>query len=151
MGGFDSHDPMTQSQLTALFHDVTDVVSPEHQRWSGYENLHLRQRNDQGVSTQQPGQSSGGGAPARDEAWDEVQRSIFPIVDEQLSRTTLKQSEYEGLISTLEYSVPYLTGVNVGHTDRIAERIMAKVNGLTLEGFTLSLAEVKAKLASFLD
>jgi hypothetical protein len=139
MGGFNSSQPLANDQIATLFHDVTDTVSPEHQRWSGYEELKVRKLRDQPVA------SASNSAPT-DPVWEKIRRDVLPTVDDELKRTTMNDAEYQAMLGNLEYIVPYVAGIQDTHYTQLAAHIMAKISGMTAQPAGLNAAKVKQDL-----
>jgi len=141
-GGFDSNSPKAQSEMTALFDDVTDSLEGEARKWSGYENVKLRRRNEKEVGSATEGEQEG----ASDEVWSNVQQYVLPLAEEHLSGKSVDKNKYAGFISALKNVLPYVEGAQESHFKRLAEVLMTRLEGKT-EGWEPRLAEVQQDVA----
>ena len=141
-GGFDTNSPKAQSEITALFDDVTDSLEGEARKWSGYENVNLRQRNakEAGSATE------GAQEEAGDEVWINVQQYVLPLAEEHLSGQSVDKNKYDGFISALKNVLPYVEGIQESHFKQLAEVLMERLKGKA-EGWEPKLAEVQQDVA----
>ncbi|MGH7863199.1 MAG: hypothetical protein ACREOS_13320 [Candidatus Dormibacteraceae bacterium] len=138
LGGFETTNPKAQSQLISLFDDVTGTLESEARKWSGYESLNLRKRSAKEVG----GISEGAAEEASDGVWETVQQHILPLAEEHLSGKSVDKNQYDGFIKALENVLPYVEGINEAHFKKLAEVVVAKLEGKA-DGWEPRLAEVQ--------
>lgn len=148
MGGFSSKSDKAMDMTDGLFEDETDLVG-DGQKWSGYEDMHLRIRNGNEVGKVK--KKVDASFQKKDPVWESIKKNIFPMLEEHLDRKdkSFGKAGYNAMIGVLEYSLPYIKGIDMKYCAALAKHIHEKIKAFTISEEDAKLITEEATLKSF--
>lgn len=153
MGGFESDSGKANVTTDALFNDVTAGTVGENQKWSGYEDMKVRTRTATTVGEAQ--EIANASQADLDPVWTAIATQILPTLEEHLNRPdgNLDHGAYTGLLDALEYTFPYIEGVDADYCEKMATYLHGKIDQFNLIGADtdqITHANTVTKLREFL-